>query len=140
MQARNLDLSLDADPMPLPETLERFIALVERNAHIEAIEEFYTVDASMQENQDAPRIGRNAHAANERRVLSKAKTLNSRCVPPVFVNGDNVVIRWIFQFEWLDGTATRMEEIAYQRWEGERIAEETFFYDPIQRVPRKAHA
>jgi hypothetical protein len=23
-----------------------------------------------------------------------------------------------------------MEELAYQRWEGERIAEEMFFYDP----------
>jgi hypothetical protein len=30
-----------------------------------------------------------------------------------------------------------MEEIACQRWEGERIAEETFFYDPAQRVPQK---
>jgi hypothetical protein len=29
-----------------------------------------------------------------------------------------------------------MEELAWQRWEGERIAEETFFYDPAQRVPR----
>jgi SnoaL-like domain len=126
--------------MPSAETLERFIAMVERNAHIEAIEEFYTVDASMQENQEAPRVGRNAHAANERRVLSKAKTLTSRCVRPVFVNGDSVVIRWIFQFEWLDGTVTRMEELAYQRWEGDRIAEETFFYDPVQRTPRRALA
>jgi hypothetical protein len=25
-----------------------------------------------------------------------------------------------------------LEEIAWQRWEGERIAEETFFYDPRQ--------
>jgi hypothetical protein len=33
-----------------------------------------------------------------------------------------------------------MEELAYQRWEGERIAEETFFYDPAQLEPRKAHA
>jgi hypothetical protein len=33
-----------------------------------------------------------------------------------------------------------MEELAYQRWEGERIAEETFFYDPAQRVPRKLQA
>jgi hypothetical protein len=33
-----------------------------------------------------------------------------------------------------------MEELAYQRWEGERIAEEKFFYDPAQRVPRKVHA
>jgi hypothetical protein len=31
-----------------------------------------------------------------------------------------------------------MEELAWQRWEGERIAEETFFYDPAQRLPRPA--
>jgi ketosteroid isomerase-like protein len=123
--------------MPTPETLERFIALVERNAHVEAVEEFYTVDATMQENQAAPRVGREAHAANERRVLGRTKSLISKCVRPVFVNGDKVVIRWIFHFEWQDGTTTHMEEIACQRWEGERIAEETFFYDPAQRAPRK---
>jgi len=120
--------------MPTAETLERFIARVEQNAHVEAVQEFYTEDASMQENQSAPRIGRDAHAENERKVLARTKSLTSRCVRPVFVNGDKVVIRWIFQFEWRDGTTTRMEELAYQRWEGERIAEETFFYDPAQRV------
>ena len=124
--------------MPDAETLERFIALVEQNAHIAAVEEFYTADASMQENQSLPRIGREAHAANERRVLAKAKSLTSTCVRPVFVNGDHVVIRWIFRFEWHDGTVTRMEELAWQRWDGERIAEETFFYDPAQLVPRMA--
>ena len=126
--------------MPAAETLERFIALVEQNAHIEAVEGFYNADASMQENQSAPRIGRDSHVANERRVLSRTKTLTSRCVRPVFVSGDKVVIRWVFRFEWLDGTVTHMEELAYQRWEGERIAEETFFYDPAQLVPRKVNA
>ena len=124
--------------MPTKETLERFIARVEENAHAEACAEFYTAGSSMQENQSPPRVGRDAHVANERRVLARAKSLTSTCVRPVFVNGDNVVIRWIFLFEWLDGTVTRMEELAYQRWEGERIAEETFFYDPAQRVPRGA--
>jgi hypothetical protein len=123
--------------MPTPETLERFIARVEQNAHAEAVEEFYTAGASMQENQSGPRVGRDAHAANERNVMSRVKTLRSRCVRPVFVNGDRVVVRWIFHFEWLDGTVTDMEELAYQRWEGDRIAEETFFYDPAQRVPKK---
>jgi ketosteroid isomerase-like protein len=125
--------------MPTAETLERFIALVEQNAHIEAVEGFYNADASMQENQSAPRIGRDSHVANERRVLSRTKTLTSRCVRPLFVSGDKVVIRWVFRFEWLDGTVTHMEELAYQRWEGERIAEETFFYDPAQLVPRKVN-
>jgi hypothetical protein len=122
--------------MPSAETLERFIARVEENAHAEALQEFYTADASMQENQSPPRVGREAHVANEHRVLSKAKAVQSRCVRPVFVSGDHAVIRWTFRFEWLDGTVTRMEELACQRWEGERIAEETFFYDPAQLVPK----
>jgi hypothetical protein len=49
-------------------------------------------------------------------------------------------VRWIFRFEWNDGSVTQMEELACQRWEGERIAEETFFYDPAQRVPKRPAA
>jgi hypothetical protein len=126
--------------MPSPETIERFIARVEQNAHVEAVEEFYAADSTMQENQSAPRVGREAHAANERRVMAKARSVTSRCIRPVFVHGDRVVIRWVFRFEWLDGTVTQMEELAYQRWAAERIVEETFFYDPAQRVPRKPAA
>ena len=124
--------------MPTAETLERFIARVEENAHVEAIQDFYTEDASMQENQSPPRVGRELLMARERAVLAKARSVQSKCVRPVFVNGDNVVVRWVFDFEWLDGTKTHMEELAYQRWEGERIAQETFFYDPAQRAPKPA--
>jgi hypothetical protein len=122
--------------MPDSTTLNAFIARVEENAHAEAIAEFYTLDSSMRENQSAPRVGRDAHVANERRVFARAKTVTSKCIHPVFRNGDHVVIRWRFHFEWLDGTVTEMEEVTCQRWEGERIAEETFFYDPAQRVPK----
>ena len=118
--------------MPLPETLERFIARVESNAHVEAIHEFYTEHASMRENMKEPRVGRATLMERERKTMEKAKSVRSQCVRPVFVAGDRVVVRWIFDFEWLDGTRTRMEELAYQRWEGERIAEEQFFYDPAQ--------
>jgi len=121
--------------MPTTETLERFIATVERNDHVGALEAFYTPDATMQENEAPPRGGRDAHVANERRVLAKARSVTSQCVRPVFVAGDRFVIRWVFRFEWPDGTVTRMDEIAYQRWDGERVVEEKFFYDPVQRVP-----
>jgi hypothetical protein len=126
--------------MPTRETLERFIARVEQNAHVEAVEEFYAEHSTMQENQGPPRVGRGAHAANERKVMARARSVTSQCIRPVFVDGDRIVIRWVFHFEWLDGSSTHMEELAYQRWEGERIVEETFFYDPAQRVPKKAGA
>jgi hypothetical protein len=122
--------------MPSADTLERFIALVESNAHDLACEQFYAEHSTMQENQAPPRVGRDAHVANEKRVLARAKSVRSRCVRPVLRDGDHVVIRWIFDFEWLDGTRTHMEELAWQRCVGEHIAEETFFYDPAQRVAR----
>ncbi len=122
--------------MPSPETLARFIARVEENAHVEAIEEFYAPDASMQENLSPPRVGRDALIAHEAKALARAKSVQSWCVGPVFVNGDLVVIRWRFRFESPDGLIRELEELAYQEWRGERIVKEQFFYDPGQFVPR----
>jgi hypothetical protein len=120
--------------MPTNQTLERFIARVESNAHVEAIQEFYTENAWMQENMAAPRVGRDTLVAHEAAALARAASVHSTCVRPVFVNGDHVVVRWIFEFTWKDGSVGRIEELAWQRWEGERIAQEQFFYDPKQFV------
>lgn len=122
--------------MPAADTLERFIARVESNAHVEAIREFYAEQASMQENMDPPRVGRDALVANEAWALSMTASVRSRCVRPVFVHGDLVVIRWIFEFTGHDGSLRRLEELAYQRWEGDRIVQEQFFYDPRQFAPQ----
>src|SRR4051812_27452220 len=122
--------------MPSHDTLERFIARVEANAHVEAIQEFYTEHASMQENNAPPRVGRDMLVAHEAAALARASSVRSQCVRPALVDGDTVVIRWIFEFTWKDGSTGRIEELAWQRWEGERIAQEQFFYDPRQFVPR----
>jgi hypothetical protein len=58
-------------------------------------------------------------------------------VRPAFVEGDFAAIRWIFEFDWRDGSRTVIEEVAIQRWQDDRIAEETFFYDPAQLAPKK---
>ncbi len=122
--------------MPSHDTLERFIARVEGNAHVEAIAEFYAEHASMQENQQPPRRGRAQLMAGEAAVLARMKSVQSACVRPVLVSGDTVVVRWRLRFERLDGRVSEMEELAWQRWDGERIVEEQFFYDPAQLQPR----
>jgi hypothetical protein len=118
--------------MPSADRLEAFIAAVESGAHDKAIEDYYTLDASMRENQAEPRRGRDVLVAHEKAVLARTAKVESTCVRPVFVNGDHVVIRWIFVFTGQDGRTRRMEELAWQRWEGDRIAQEEFFYDPAQ--------
>ena len=121
--------------MPTPARLEAFIAAVEGGAHAKAIEDYYTEDATMRENQAEPRRGRSTLVAQESAVLERTESVVSTCVRPVLVNGDHVAIHWIFDFQFKGGSKMRMEEIAWQRWEGERIAEEQFFYDPAQRKP-----
>lgn len=118
--------------MPSPDTLKRFVAMVERGAFLEAIEAFYAPAATMQENFSPPRVGKATLLANERKVLVGTRTVTSQCVGPVLVNGDVVVIRWVFHFTGNDGRVLRIEELAYQRWEGEQIVQEQFFYDPAQ--------
>jgi ketosteroid isomerase-like protein len=124
--------------MPDTTTLERFIARVESGAHAEAIAEFYAAGASMQENEQPPRAGRDLLVANERKVLARTKTVRSTCIRPVLVDGDRVAIRWLFEFEFVDGRTMRLDEIAWQRWSGDRIVEEKFFYDPAQLAPPRS--
>lgn len=118
--------------MPSRDTLEAFITLVEAGQHVQAIERFYAENATMQENFAAPRGGRDVLVANEQRVMAGTARVESTCVRPVLVEGDTVVIRWIFEFWKHDGRQFRMEELAWQRWAGERIVQEQFFYDPAQ--------
>jgi len=118
--------------VPSEAALESFIALVESNAHDTAIELFYAEDASMQENLDAPRKGRDVLIAGERAFLTRWAKVESRCMRPAFRSGDQVVIRWIFEFTAPDGTRRKMDELAHQRWQGDRIVEERFYYDPRQ--------
>ncbi|HKA14492.1 MAG TPA: nuclear transport factor 2 family protein [Myxococcota bacterium] len=122
--------------MPTGDRIEALIARVENGEFVAAIEEFYTDDATMQENLAALRAGLPALVANEKRVLAAFEKTRARCVRPVFVQGDQAVIHWLFEFTAADGKAVRLEELAHQRWRGDRIAEERFFYDPVQLQPQ----
>ena len=118
--------------MPTAERVEHLIAMVASGAHAEAIAAFYTEDATMQENLDAPRVGRDVLVAHETKALRGVKQVLSRCIRPFFVDGDFAIIRWQFEFERPDGQWIRMDELAYQQWRGDLIATERFYYDPKQ--------
>ncbi len=124
--------------MPTAARVEQLISMVESGAHAEAIAAFYTEDATMQENLDPPRAGRGVLVAHETKALQGVKQVLSRCMRPVFVDGDWAVIRWQFEFERLDGHWVRMDELAYQQWRGDLIATERFYYDPKQMRPQTA--
>jgi hypothetical protein len=115
--------------MPERQRVEQFIATVVANRHVEAIVAFYHEDASMQENLGAPRRGRDALVEHETRALRRAARVDTHPAKAVLIDGDRVVINWVFDFYDAAGTCRRLEELALQRWSGDRIIEEQFFYD-----------
>jgi hypothetical protein len=118
--------------MPTRPTVDAFIADVMSEDHVGAIERWYTDDASMQENQDAPREGRDRLMEAERKTLGRVARVKSELLAPPLISGDTVVIRWRFTFTGHDGVQQSMEEVAWQTWRGDKIWRETFFYDPAQ--------
>jgi len=123
--------------MPTVKTIENFIQAVEQQPHDEVIKNYYTKNASIRENQNAPRVGIEKLVKYEKQMLQNALKVHSECVKPYFQNEDIVIIRWKFRFDWKNGSITEIEEIAYQKWKEEKIHQEQFFYDPQQFLPKK---
>ncbi|MEM9527626.1 MAG: nuclear transport factor 2 family protein [Bacteroidota bacterium] len=123
--------------MPNSATVEQFINSVEQDPHDRVIEQFYADDATIQENQNPPRIGKENLVKNEKGMLAKALRVESKCIRPFFLAENKVVIKWKFRFEWKNNTVTEIEELAYQEWEGDKIKREQFYYDPQQFTPKK---
>ena len=124
--------------MPTRERVQALIDLVERGRYVEALESFYHDDASMQENLDPPRHGLDTLIKGERRVMAAHRDIRTRPVETFMVEGDRVVINWIFDFVDRDGRAFTLDELAFQLWRGERIIAERFYYDPAQRGRKPA--
>ena len=118
--------------MPSRERVQALVALVEEGKYVEAIREFYAEDASMQENGEPPRAGRDRLIDHEWRMLEAHKEARTLPGSSFVLDGDRAVIHWTFVFTRRDGTSFRMEELAHQRWRGDRIVEERFYYDPAQ--------
>lgn len=116
--------------MPRSELVRSFVALVERDEFIRAIEEFYAEDATMQENLAPPRRGRAVLVENERQALARHRSITTLAARHILVDGDLVAINWIFDITDRNGRTFRLDELALQIWRGDRIVEERFFYDP----------
>ncbi|HXV00063.1 MAG TPA: nuclear transport factor 2 family protein [Caulobacteraceae bacterium] len=118
--------------MPSRERVNAFVATVRAGRYVEAIEQFYAPEATMRDNGGPPRGGRDVLIAHEKAMLGQVRDMATRQASPVIVDGDRVVLGWVFEFTTADGEIRRLDELALQTWRDEHIVEERFYYDPAQ--------
>jgi ketosteroid isomerase-like protein len=118
--------------MPTSNQLNTFVATVVAGEYVQAIENFYASDASMQENQTPPRAGRDVLAAHERTALTRVQSIRTTLAEVLVNENDRVVIHWIFEITDSAGKMRMLDELTVQTWRDEKIIREQFYYDPAQ--------
>jgi hypothetical protein len=116
--------------MPELETINELIRYTVEGRSEEALLAFYAEDVVIQENNLPPRIGREASIARSRDAARWTSAVHEISVPRVLIDGDHVVIEWHAEWTLENGVRVRIEELALQCWEGDRVVFERFFYDP----------
>jgi len=117
------------------DVVESFVALVEANQYLQAVDKFYAPHAVVRENKSVVRHGKVEILDHERQFLERVDSISCRCIRPILTDGPHVAIHWLFEITLKVGVSFELDEIAYQVWEGELIAEELFYYDPYQLAP-----
>jgi ketosteroid isomerase-like protein len=117
----------------LKENVARFCELLARGEPLRAIEEFYAEDVCVFENRTLARAGREQCLLHEREALTRVRE------PPRFklhrwaVDERTGVafIEYTVRFVSNSGRPMRIEEVAVQSWDGDRISNERFYYEGL---------
>lgn len=115
----------------LEDLLEEFVRLVETVQTVEAIERFYAEDVVIFENRQIARTGRDACVKYEQQSLArqpKPPKITCRGRGVDLVRGKTFV-QWEIRFVSEQGRLMLLEEVAVQKWSGDHIVEERFFYE-----------
>jgi hypothetical protein len=115
----------------LEKSLEKFVALVEGGQTVQAIEKYYADDVVVFENREIARTGRAACAKFEKDNLARQPR-----PPRIKCRGQGVdkargktFTQWEIRFVSDQGRLMYLEEVAVQKWSGDEIVEERFYYE-----------
>jgi ketosteroid isomerase-like protein len=117
----------------LKENVDRFCELLQRGEPLRAMEQFYATDVCVFENRTLARAGREQCLAYEREALARVRETPSFKLHRHAVNENAGVafLEYTVRFVTSEGRPMRLEEVSVQTWDGDRIANERFYYEGV---------
>lgn len=97
---------------------------------LQAFDEFYADSVEMQENLDAPMVGKDANRAREQGFWGSMKELHAMELLGAAVNGDTSYSEWRVDVTLGNGYRMQMTQVARRRWKDGKIVSERFYYNP----------
>jgi ketosteroid isomerase-like protein len=95
---------------------------------LEAFDQYYHDDVTMQENDQPPTVGKAGNREREIEFLSKVTDFRHASVSHVAV-GDHVsYVTWQYDYTHADWGVRNYTQISVQHWKDGKIIREQFFY------------
>jgi SnoaL-like polyketide cyclase len=117
--------------MELRVRVQELLDFFKTNPPVEEIyERFYDENVVVQENLEAPRVGRALSIERQKRMNANVKEIHDFQIGSVLVDGDKSVVEMHLEATTKDGYRIRIEELGMQTWNNGKIVHERYFYDP----------
>ncbi len=118
-----------ATKVKLEARLHDLIGYIKQGRILDAMQEFYAKDVTMQENANPPTVGLDQNIERERQFLQGVKEWKGSDFRAVAIGDDVTFYEGTFDFVATDGTPVHLEQVAVAHWRDGKIIHERFYYD-----------
>ena len=112
----------------LPELNKKLDDAVLAGKALEAFDELYADDVVMQENNDAPFVGKEFNRNREIEFFNSIADLHSASVLSSGVGVDVSFSEWEMDVTFKNGYRLKLNQTAVRRWKDGKIVHERFYY------------
>ena len=96
---------------------------------LEAFDQFYADDITMQDNNNPARIGKTENRTYEEAFVNGLTEFRGAKVISTIISDDLAVTEWWFDYTHKDYGVRNYKQLAVQRWKNGQIVEEKFYYN-----------
>lgn len=111
------------------QSLEDLNSLVLQGKSIEAFQKYYHEEVAMQENENAPTIGKAANLQRELEFYGNVTEFRGAHPLKVAVGEDYSMVEWHYDYTHKDWGAKNYTQISVQEWKDGKIIKEKFYYN-----------
>lgn len=114
--------------MNLKEKIEDLNNLILSGQQMDAFEKYYDENVVMQENSNAPTVGKAANREREIANMQNIDAFHGAEVKAVAVGDDVTMVEWEMEVTYKGAPRMKICQVAVQRWKDGLIVNERFYY------------
>lgn len=111
------------------ELVEDLAKMIGEGKILEAFEKHYAEDVTMQENEDAPRVGKEENLKYEKTFVEGITEVHDMKILGIAVGDNYSMIESSMDITHKDWGRVARTQVAVQRWKDGKVVKEKFYYN-----------